>query len=826
MKKALQLLCIPFFYINSNAQIDFQKNVVVNEAETTRGPVSVNTVDIDGDGDMDVISSLNLDGVIAWYENLDGKGVFGLQQSVATNVKGVNSAFPIDIDGDGDMDVLAAIDSRSSSDGRDRITWYENLDGLGSFGAEQTITTEVRGGKSVYGADIDGDGDIDAVSISHSDGKIAWYENTNGLGTFGNQQIIDTEIGAKALYVSDIDGDNDMDILFTKDSNFGHVSWLENLDSNGSFGPIQTIASYNSDGFTSVHTEDIDTDGDLDVLYTYANNVAWSENTDGQGDFGPIQIITSIETQASAVFAADFDLDGDIDVLAASEWNDTISWYENMDGKGAFGLQQIISNNAITPFSAYASDIDNDGDIDVLSTSVSDNKIAWYKNKNGLGDFGLPLIISKNSDFPISIVSADLDGDGTKDILCSSRYDKEISWYPNIEGKGDFKVQYIISNEIGNPGSVHSRDIDGDGDMDVIAFATSGVERIVWFENLDGQGSFGTEQIIADYVSDLNNIFPVDIDGDGDLDILSSDFDDKLMWYENIDSKGNFSVENIISSNQYNIASIHANDIDNDGDMDVFISRGTSSNGNSLHWYENIDGLGTFSSSPRINEIGDVDEPKSIATGDVDGDGDSDLIVTSKDDRKLSWYENTDGQGTFGTQQIISSTSTFISHLNITDLDSDGDMDIVTHKSFVLGWYENVDGAGNFSDFNDISTVQGNRIFYSTDIDSDGDIDVISTGVSDEINWYENSPDVVLSTSENEQLSVSVFPVPSKDLLFINNFNNYNIKQIVVYDINGRLIIKQKQNFEYVNISGLSNGIYLLNLLTDTGKFTKKIIKE
>ncbi len=259
--------------------------------------------------------------------------------------------------------------------------------------------------------------------------------------------------------------------------------------------------------------------------------------------------------------------------------------------------------------------------------------------------------------------------------------------------------------------------------------------------------------------------------------------------------------------------------------MDVFISRGTSPEGNSLRWYENIDGQGTFSSKPRINAIGDVDEPKSIKTSDLDDDGDKDLIVTSKDDRKLSWYENTDGQGTFGTQQIISSTSTFISYLNITDLDSDGDMDIVTHKSFVLGWYDNVDGAGNFSGFNDISTVQGNRIFYSTDIDADGDIDVISTGLGDEINWYGNTS-TVLSTNEFEKLSISVFPVPSKDVLFIKNYSGFNIDQILLYDINGKLLIEQNQNFKYVNISGLSNGIYLLNLLTDTGKFTKKIIKE
>ena len=80
------------------------------------------------------------------------------------------SVYAADLDGDGDLDVLSA----SSSD--DRIAWYEN-DGAGSFGGMQTITTSANGANSVHAADLDGDGDFGVLSASWNDDRIAWYEN-------------------------------------------------------------------------------------------------------------------------------------------------------------------------------------------------------------------------------------------------------------------------------------------------------------------------------------------------------------------------------------------------------------------------------------------------------------------------------------------------------------------------------------------------------------------------------------------------------------------------------------------------------------------------
>ena len=100
---------------------------------------------------------------------------------------------------------------RRSGDG---VAWYENTDGRGTFGPQQVITTQAAGAGSVHAADLDGDGDMDVLSASWDDNKIAWYENTDGRGTFDQQRVITTQANeARSVYAADLDGDGDMDVL-------------------------------------------------------------------------------------------------------------------------------------------------------------------------------------------------------------------------------------------------------------------------------------------------------------------------------------------------------------------------------------------------------------------------------------------------------------------------------------------------------------------------------------------------------------------------------------------------------------------------------------
>jgi hypothetical protein len=153
---------------------------------------------VDGDGDADALSSSGvLDaGEIAWYENQIGESGadedgFGGQQTIAPSstivpsVGATRSVHASDLDGDGDPEVLSAF-SGASDDDEPMVAWYENQVGESGadedgFGGGRTITTSVNGPESVFTSDLAGDGDPDVLSASSDDGKIAWYENTEGV---------------------------------------------------------------------------------------------------------------------------------------------------------------------------------------------------------------------------------------------------------------------------------------------------------------------------------------------------------------------------------------------------------------------------------------------------------------------------------------------------------------------------------------------------------------------------------------------------------------------------------------------------------------------
>jgi hypothetical protein len=347
---------------------------VIDSGAGIDGPISVKSADLDGDGDLDVLAASSYDDRISWYEN-DGSGNFGSQNSITTAANYAHRVTAADLDGDGDVDVISA----SSFD--DRIAWYEN-DGSGNFGPQQTITLLANLAYNVTYADIDSDGDLDILSASAYDGLIAWYEN-DGSANFGSQQTISSLApGARSVYTADIDNDGDIDVL-SASSYDDRIAWYPN-DGLGNFGAQQTISTL-ADGAFSVKAADLEGDGDMDVLAACSSSSAvqnwrttWYEN-DGSGNFGPQLTITTATAQARSVTTGDVDGDGDLDVLSASSRDDKIAWYEN-DGSGGFGAQQVVTTAANGAWSVIASDLDGDGDVDLLSGDFNGDRVTWYEN--------------------------------------------------------------------------------------------------------------------------------------------------------------------------------------------------------------------------------------------------------------------------------------------------------------------------------------------------------------------------------------------------------------------------------------------------------------
>lgn len=601
-------------------------------------PAAIYTADLDGDGDLDVLSAGGAK--IAWYENLDGFGNFGPQQVLTYIASSANSVSSADLDGDGDMDII-------SGSGGLYVAWFENTTGQGDFGLPQSITDRFT--TKVYPADIDGDGDMDIVSITWTPingvNETVWFENTDGLGTFGPKQAISNPAASKSAFPTDIDGDGDLDVLIsiTYPALTGMVVWHENTDGLGTFGPEQIITTLNNTYIGNVFASDLDGDGDNDAFSINSGNfsLAWYENTDGLGDFGDRNIVSARVSDAYIVCAADIDGDSDIDVLSASYGDDKLAWYENADGQGDFRFAHNITSDLISAISVHTGDIDGDGDIDVLGCSYIAyfGKIGWYENTDGLGQFSSIRAISINSgdDHPTSVYAVDIDGDNDLDVIASfSSFNGKIIWYENLNGLGNFGGPNTISLDVEGAGGVFASDIDGDGDMDVLS-ASFYDDKVAWYENTDGLGNFSAQKIISSNANGASSVYAADLDNDGDMDVMAALFvADDIVWYENTDGLGTFGSEQLITSNANEASSVHAADLDGDGDLDVISA---SRDDSKVAYYINTDGLGAFGSQQIIT----TNRPgaNSVFAADINGDNKMDVLSANRYNASIDWYENT-----------------------------------------------------------------------------------------------------------------------------------------------------------------------------------------
>ena len=812
--KIVLLLTLMFQISIVLAQTSFSSQKIL--AGQTNGVRSVFAADIDGDGDQDILSASSDDNKIAWYENTDSNGTFGTQQTISTEALEARSVFAADLDGDGDQDVLSA------SAFNNRIAWYENINGNGTFSTQNIISNEAYSARSVFAADLDGDGDQDVLSASVSyGGKVVWYENVDGNGTFGLEQII-SNIGAEYVIAIDIDGDGDQDVL-------NGSCWFENTDSNGTFGS-ENVFYTGSGSVNSVIATDIDGDGDYDVLSAsqYDDRVVWFENNDGNGTFGTEQIISTTIHNPRSVFAVDIDGDGDQDVLTASRW------FENTDGSGTFGTEQIVSSLRLGTKSVYSADFDGDGDQDVLSASsfMYDDKIVWCENIDGNGLFNTKQIISIPIDNASCVIATDIDNDGDMDVLSSSYSSNSFNYnnitlYRNIDGNGTFIIQPITISSSSSPSRITAVDFDGDGDQDILSQFPS--TKILWHENIDGNGTFGSlDHVIAEEVGgSIYSVFATDIDNDGDYDVISGLTEDdskRVVWYENTDGNGTFGIQKMISMGVSRPYSVFAADIDGDNDQDVIFP---SLFGDNLAWAEN-DGNGTFGIQHIISNSANY--ILSVFVADIDNDGDQDLFSASfGDDDKIVWYENNVENATFETEQIISTSVEYPGNIFVADVDGDSYLDILSASAGddKIAWYRNTDGNGTFGTQQIISTeTESPRFVFAADLDNDGDLDILSASSDDnKIAWYENLGNTT-NVNEQEKNTFKVYPNPTTGI--INMYLPERQSNIAIYDITGKLLITENMTGKEnkLNISLISKGIYIIQVQTNKGVFTKKIIKE
>lgn len=341
---------------------------------------------------------------------------------VSSLFNGAWSVYAADVDGDGDMDVLGA--------GKlaDQIAWWENLDGVGTSWQKNWIGIYFNGACSVYGVDIDNDGDVDVLGAASNTGQIIVWKNLNGLGTLWSQHTVEGfYAGALSVYAGDMDGDLDYDVLGAS-SEANDISWWENVDGSGSEW-IRHIIDEDCSLVKSASTSDIDGDGDVDVLAARwtEGNVSWWENSDGSGTSWIEHYIDSDFDKASEVYGFDIDADGDIDVLGAAGGSDEITWWENVNGSGSDWSKHTICDNLDSACTVYAGDFDGDGDLDVVGGGYEADEVRWWENLSGTGIYWVEHVLDSEINGPVSVHAADFNGNGIMEVLCAASNSHEIA---------------------------------------------------------------------------------------------------------------------------------------------------------------------------------------------------------------------------------------------------------------------------------------------------------------------------------------------------------------------------------------------------------------
>ncbi|MDP7033564.1 MAG: VCBS repeat-containing protein [Planctomycetota bacterium] len=311
------------------------------------------------------------------------------------------------------------------------------------------------------------------------------------------------------------------------------------------------------------------------------------------------------------------------------------------------------------------------------------------------------------NDLSYHVALGDLDGDGDLDLVM----DNQI--FLN-NGSGSFTV---TGQELQSGSGLALGDLDGDGDLDLVITRHSYLVSGTWIYFNNGLASF---TLTGQELQGGNGLALGDLDGDGDLDMVNG----TNIYFNN--GSGSFSDAGpVLVDVSYSIALL--GDLDGDGDLDL-VATGTQGQPTSIHLN---DGNGDFTEHGLVQ----ADATISGELGDLDGDGDLDLVITSCQGQPTRIHLN-DGSGHFTPSgQLEVGYELEWGHFSfcvvLGDLDGDGDLDLVTNPGLDRSYEHSVqvhlnDGSGSFTRTSEMSMgeMNWNQSIALGDLDGDGALDL------------------------------------------------------------------------------------------------------
>ncbi|HUF90001.1 MAG TPA: FG-GAP-like repeat-containing protein [Gemmatimonadota bacterium] len=539
-------------------------------------------VDIDGDGNLDLFVQEAADQIM-WFERVAGAAPrFEWREDQFEGLEVGEWYRFVDLDGDGDMDLLG--EAKYSM-----IRAWENR-GPGADPRFVLVADTLRDerGRAIFSdrqnipnvVDFDCDGLLDLM-LGRLDGSITRYEATapwsgEGAPTFAfvtddfqgisivAQITPSARHGANSIVFADVDADGDKDLIWGDWFEPG-LLLLENTGTceNPGFSnrpvPWPVGDPISTSGYNAPTFGDVDGDGDLDAIVgvlggaynpilTAADNLYLLEQTESGWNLVTRRLIGQIDVGAESVPAVgDLDGDGDLDILLANKIDPAdprtarIYRFENVGSAREPSLRLVGPLEEVVGEFHYApalADLDGDGDLDlVVGTWNQGILVFWNEGTAREPRFvraAEPLVeLTRGSH--ASPALADLDGDGDLDLVAGES-SGEINVWRN-DGTPRAPVFTLVTDkllgiDVGRRSAPALGDLNGDGLPDLVIGSESGEALVLWnagggrVDAFEPGGTISLPGTSAPVLADL--------DGDGDLDLIVGEIGGGLRWYENL----------------------------------------------------------------------------------------------------------------------------------------------------------------------------------------------------------------------------------------------------------------------------------------------------